>query len=192
MQCSIDKNSIRAVMKQKRRAQSSDAVQNKSNAVCSAFINLDAFKKAKTVCVYMSAFGEVDTSLIIKSCIELGKKIAVPVVDGDDIYLSCLQGDLEKGAYGICEPSKKVLVNPLTVDIFAVPGIAFDEHGSRVGFGKGYYDKLLSSACATKVGLLYDFQLVEKLPCYEHDIRMDYLITESKVLDMAGSTEVLK
>ena len=170
-------------MKQRRKEQSPEDIQNKSQAVCRFFIDLPAFKNARTVCVYMSAFGEVDTSLIIKACIELGKKVAVPVVDGDDIYLSCLQGDLEKGAFGIMEPSKKTVVDPKEVDVFAVPGLAFDKCGGRVGFGKGYYDKLLSATCATKVGLLYDFQLLDKLPCHEHDIMMDCLICESKVLN---------
>ena len=182
MQCNTDKNAIRALMKQKRKNLTKQESESKSRAICTAFTALEAFKSAKSVAVYMSAFNEVDTEQIIKECIKQKKDIAVPVVDGEDIYLCKYSPSLVSGAFKIREPQQKIKVDVGSIDLFAVPALAFDKKGGRVGFGKGYYDKLLSGTSGVKVGLLYDFQLLEDLPVEKHDILMDFLITEKKLI----------
>ena len=182
MQCNTDKNAIRALMKEKRKSQSKYERESKSRAICTAFTALEAFKVANSVCVYMSAFGEADTEQIIEECIKHKKDIAVPVVDGEDIYLCKYTDELVSGAFGIHEPLEKIRVDVRDIDLFAVPALAFDKKGGRVGFGKGYYDKLLSGAEGIKVGLLYEFQLAEDLPAEKHDILMDFLITEKQII----------
>ena len=185
MQCSIDKNSLRKAMKQKRSGQACHDITAKSLAVCLSFEEMAEFQNAKWVCVYMNAFGEVDTSHIIDACRRMEKDVAVPVVEGEDIYLCRLSGRTHKGAFGIQEPEKKEIIPVSLIDVFAVPGLAFDSNGARVGFGKGYYDKLLAQTNSPKVGLLYEFQLVEQIPYDSHDIFMDYLITERQVIHCA-------
>ncbi len=169
-------------MKEKRKNLINYDKESKSRAICTAFTALEAFNSAKSVCVYMSAFNEVDTEQIIKECIRQKKDIAVPVIEGDDIYLCRYSTSLVSGAFKIREPEEKIKVDEESIDVFAVPALAFDKKGGRVGFGKGYYDKLLSAAKGVKVGLLYDFQLVEDLPKEKHDILMDFLITEEQVI----------
>lgn len=182
MQCNTDKNIIRNEIKKKRSSLSGEDRALKSRAVAEAFINTEQFINADVVAVYMSAFGEVDTEHIINRCRQLGKSILVPVVDGENIYLCSLDGEMEKGAFGIWEPSHKQIVKAEMADVFAVPGLAFDRFGARVGFGKGYYDKLLCNTKAAKFGLAYDFQVFEKLPSHAHDVKMDYIISESRVI----------
>ena len=182
MQCNIDKTSIRKGMKEKRKSLTREEIMSKSRAICTAFAMLEEFLTANTVCVYMSAFNEVETEQIISLCQSLGKTVAVPVVDGEDIYLSELTDELDRGAFGIREPVDKKTIPAETVDIFAVPALAFDKSGARVGFGKGYYDKLLKNASAVKAGLCYGFQLAEKIPVENHDILMDYIITENETV----------
>ena len=183
MQCNTDKNAIRAFMKEKRKSLIKHDIESKSRAICTAFTALEAFNGAKSVAVYMSAFNEVDTGQIIAECIKQKKDIAVPVVEGKDIYLCKYSQDLVSGAFKIREPLEKIKVDEKNIDLFAVPALAFDKKGGRVGFGKGYYDKLLSGTGGIKVGLLYDFQLTEDLPVEEHDILMDYLITEKQLIE---------
>lgn len=182
MQCNTDKNAIRAFMKEKRRSLTEYEKESKSRAICTAFTALKAFKDAKNVCVYMSAFKEPDTSLIIEESLRLGKNVSVPVIDGDKIYLCKYSTETISGAYGIREPEERVRVDVGNVDIFAVPALAFDRKGGRVGFGKGYYDSLLENAKGVKVGILYGFQLIENVPVEKHDVLMDYLITEKQVI----------
>ena len=74
-----------------------------------------------------------------------------------------------------------LLIQPEQVDIFIVPGIAFDSKGSRIGYGQGYYDKLLSTTKKPKVGLAYSFQMVESIFTDTTDIAMDKVITEEEV-----------
>ena len=148
MQCNTDKNAIRAFMKEKRKNLTKQDIESKSRAICTAFTALEAFKSAKCVAVYMSAFNEVDTEQIINECIRQKKDIAVPVVEGEDIYLCKYSPSLISGAFKIREPLKKVKVDAGDIDLFAVPALAFDKKGGRVGFGKGYYDKLLPAQVA--------------------------------------------
>ena len=183
MQCNIDKNTIRADMKAKRRSIDKNEIIQKSAVICGAFLKSSLFEKSKNICVYMSAFNEVDTSAVIDECLRLGKKVCVPCVDGDDISLARYSSNQLSGAFGIKEPEQREAVDKSEVDVFIVPALAFDKKGARVGFGKGYYDKLLSDTRAVKVGFLYSFQLFDYLPSEEHDIFMDYLFTEGIVID---------
>lgn len=182
MQCNTKKQAIRQEMKQKRRLLDSDFVLSKSLAICENILTLEAFKKAREISVYMSAFNEVDTRHIISACLHMGKSLSVPVVQGDDIYLAKFSHDCLKGEFGISEPRIKEEVSKTEVDLFIVPALAFDRCGSRVGFGKGYYDKLLSGTVATKIGLAYDFQMVDEIPCEKFDIKMDYVLTDKEII----------
>ena len=64
-----------------------------------------------------------------------------------------------------------------------MPGIAFDKSGHRLGYGKGIYDQLLTDFSGVKIGLAYDFQIVDKAPHEQHDLKIDLLISENKILD---------
>ncbi len=138
---------------------------------------------AENICVYMDAFGEVETGEIINRLAADGKKIFVPCVDGDDIFISPLTKSLERGAFGIREPQQKERFDKTKIDVFLIPALAFDRSGSRVGFGRGYYDKLLCGTNSLKIGLIYSFQLTEEIWAEKHDIKADYIITESTVIN---------
>ena len=87
---------------------------------------------------------------------------------------------MRKGKFGILEPTSKVsLVDP---DLVVVPGLAFDLHLHRLGYGKGYYDRFLKSTSSYKIGICFDFQIVEKIPNESHDQKMDEVISEKRIL----------
>lgn len=178
------KDIIRNQMRARRRALSAEEIQVKSAAIHSALFSLDVFKKADTVMVYVSAFKEVDTHTIINYLAENGKKTVVPISNTADhtITPSYIDGlhSLKRGAYGILEPKEIKYANHF--DVILVPGVAFDEKCSRCGFGAGYYDRLLSKCCAVKIGLCYDFQIVKNLETDIHDIPMDIVISERRII----------
>lgn len=147
-----------------------------------------AFRAANTVLLYHSLEDEVDTHAFIRkwSC---EKRILLPVVTGDDLELRIYTGpeDMKIGTYGIEEPIGEIFTDYASIDFIAVPGVAFDPQGNRLGRGKGYYDRLLPripSAC--KAGICFPFQLVEEVPAESFDSCMDVIITIDKIQSFNG------
>lgn len=174
-------------MKKLRRELTADEIEKKSAEIVSVLFSLDEFRRAKTVMVYISAFKEVDTSAVIERLKNDGKKIVVPISNTDTFTItpSYINGfeDMHKGAYGIWEPNEVYEAEIADIDLIIVPGIAFDEKCNRCGFGKGYYDRLLSGSKAVKIGLCYDFQIAERLETDEYDIPMDRVISERRIIN---------
>lgn len=177
----MDKQALREEMKKKRRA--FEDKENASKKACRNIISMEEYKRSSCVLVYMSCFGEVETNDIIKDLKARGKDIVVPITDvkTNTLRLSYLEGEMEKGAYGIPEPKNEKEASFLEVDFIIVPGICFDKEGNRIGFGKGYYDRLLKDTKAFKAGLCYDFQITEKIDTEPYDIKMDAVVTECGV-----------
>lgn len=182
----MDKNLIREEMKKKRRMLTAEEITRKSESICNTLFMQEQFVNTKTAAVYLSSFREVDTAEIVKRLFEQNKRVVVPVsnTDTETITLSYLDSlsELKKGAYGILEPETVKPVDENEPDLIIVPGIAFDRQCRRIGFGKGYYDKLLKSTQAFTVGLCYEFQLLGEIPADSHDIPMDMVITEKQIL----------
>ncbi len=170
-------------MRAKRRALTAAEVAEKSAAICEKLFNLKEFNTNGAAAVYVSSFNEPQTDAVIKRLRGEGRRAAVPVTDvqSGTLTLAEITESMKKGAYGIPEPTEIIPVSIEETEIILVPGLAFDKTGARMGFGKGYYDKLLQTAKATKIGLCYDFQLLEKIPSEPHDVPMDVIITEKRV-----------
>ena len=170
------KDNLREEVLNRRKSLSEEQVKNKSSEIIRRLKELDIYKNAETVFTYISFDNEVKTTDILES----GKRIIVPYVE-DRIKLS-EYGKLVKGKFGIPEPKEKVPAKTDDIGLVIVPGIAFDLIGNRIGFGVGYYDELLTSINAPRVALCFEFQLRESIPKQPHDIRMDYIITEKRVI----------
>ena len=178
----------------KRKSLSKREIDEKSAAMREKLFSLNEFKDAKNIMFYVSFNNEVDTIETIKELLknkgENKKNIIVPYVEKNNpiLQLSKLNGfdDLEPKTFGILEPKdgkiKKFDVKK--VDLVLVPGIVFDENGHRIGYGYGYYDRFLRklNKNKTKIGLCYDFQLVDKIPEEKHDVPMDIIITEKRIV----------
>lgn len=129
--------------------------------------------------LYHSLKDEVDTHALIRKW-SRKKRILLPVVVGDDLELRIYTGseDMTIGAYGIEEPTGELFTDYAAIEFIAVPGVAFDRSGNRLGRGKGYYDRLLPRIpSAYKAGICFPYQLVEEVPAEAFDIRMDEVIT---------------
>ena len=182
----MDKNELRLEMRRKRRLLSPEEISLMSGDIARRLFETEEFKSARTVMVYISAFREVETKDIIRELLRLSKKVIVPVTDteNDDIIPAYIDGPdrLSPGAYGIPEPVSINRADENDIDLIILPGLAFDSEGTRLGFGRGCFDRLLSRTAAKKIGLCYDFQLTDSVPHEEHDIPMDAVITERRII----------
>jgi 5-formyltetrahydrofolate cyclo-ligase len=97
----------------------------------------------------------------------------------------CKAQGFVKGSFGILEPDRNSTVVSLSeIDGLLIPGVAFGRQGSRLGRGQGYYDRVLQSFLGIKVGICFDFQIPNwKLPEEDHDVRMDFLITDTEIIN---------
>ena len=91
--------------------------------------------------------------------------------------------DLHENSFGMFEPADSKKVDSEKIDVFVVPGIAFDKKGHRIGWGKGFYDKFFGAnkTKGKKIGLAFDFQIVEKIPFEQFDVKMDLIVTEKRI-----------
>ena len=90
--------------------------------------------------------------------------------------------DLSTGAYGILEPKEAEAYQDEANALCLVPGLAFSADGARLGYGKGYYDTFFARHPVLKLGLCYDFQLVPQVPTQPHDVRMDGILTDKRLV----------
>jgi 5-formyltetrahydrofolate cyclo-ligase len=139
------------------------------------------FKSAQVVGAYYAFGSEVKTDLILEKAKALGKKVALPSVEGTSLTFYELSSGkyLVKGRFGIMEPLPYGPVDRM--DLLVVPGIAFDNKGYRLGYGKGYYDKFLAKKSIFSIGLAYSFQLLESLPRGKYDKKLDAIATEEGI-----------
>jgi len=142
---------------------------------------LDIFKQAKCISFYHALPGEVETADFIEKWAGV-KTIFLPVVEGNDLNLHPYKGkhSLQCGAFGIMEPEREEPCSMEQIDLMIVPGIAFDRQCNRLGRGKGYYDRLLTTLSIPKIGLCYNFQLVDEIPMESFDIPMDIIVTDKE------------
>ncbi len=176
------KDSLRIFFLEKRKKLSRSDVLEKSRKIWERLRGLKEFLEARTVLFYYSIKNEVKTDFMIKEILG-SKKVALPSIRGNSI-VPLEVNDLEymrKGKFGIPEPIGNEV--PLDmIDIVIVPGIAFDFEGYRIGYGKGYYDNFLRKITCRKVGLAYDFQVVEELPRGWCDVPVDIIVTEKRII----------
>lgn len=139
---------------------------------------LDLYKKARSVFVFISYRSEVDTKGIIDDILADGKKLLVPLVKGSEMIAVEVKGidDLEPNKMGILEPKDGEEVTE--VDLTLTPGLAFDKAGYRLGYGGGYYDKFFSKVDTIRMGIGYYDQFVESLVHEDYDKPLQYLVTD--------------
>jgi 5-formyltetrahydrofolate cyclo-ligase len=176
------KRAIRQHIKERRAELDAAWREQTSAAICARIQELDAFARAGTVGIYLALPGEVILDELVLRCRELGKRVCVPVFD--EAAQVCVMAewhaniDLVSGKWDVLEPSEHRLVADDAIDLMLVPGVAFDQHGERLGRGGGYYDRMLERSGAYHLGVAFDFQLVEALSPEPHDVAMDLVVTE--------------
>lgn len=187
-----EKPGLRRAMLQRRQDLPPDATAEASAAVTRRVLALPHWTQAREILAYLPIKGELDTRALAERALAEGRRLVLPRCrDGapGELDLGCV-GCLDEavpGHYGIPEPPAGQCLAPeaFAPDLILVPGLAFDRRGGRLGFGGGYYDRLLArpmAAGAHVVGLCYDFQLLDRLPVQDWDRPVDTVITELTTL----------
>lgn len=178
------KSKIRDEMLNRRAQMHYGEIINLSGSIAKRVIGLDFFKRAAKVGLYIALNNEVDTKRIIDKVRSLGNEVYVPKYFSKDkkYRFGKFTGwqDLESGPYGTFQPKGRSAVNSEEIDLCFLPGVAFDVKGTRVGYGKGVYDRLLADCRAPKIGLCYDFQLKDLIEADRHDVEVDMIVTEKR------------
>ncbi|MZP29878.1 5-formyltetrahydrofolate cyclo-ligase [Heliobacterium undosum] len=167
-----------------------EEIASKSRLIAQRLFAMPAYVSASTVMIYVDFRREVETGEILAHSLNRGKQVTVPVCEGGARRLTAgrierYPEDLQPGTWGILEPATVVPVEPASLDLVIVPGVAFDRQGNRLGYGAGYYDRFLPSLRpeAQKIALAFDLQIAHQICPDDHDIPMDWIITESGVID---------
>ncbi|MFA5407725.1 MAG: 5-formyltetrahydrofolate cyclo-ligase [Bacilli bacterium] len=158
---------IRAKMLKQRLSYSKDEVFNISKEISNKIKRLDVYKKAKIIGIYMPIKNEI--------ILDLDKTKCFPKLEGPKMEFF-IPTSFVKGMYGIPEPVGQ-LVKKNDIDIIFVPLLAVDRKMNRIGYGKGYYDAYLNGFKGLKIGVGYNFQMVDEIDAEDQDIPLDMFIT---------------
>lgn len=177
-----EKKALRIEIRQLKRACPLEERRRKSLSVWEAVERDEVFQQAETVLAYWSMDDEVYTHDFVNKWAG-SKTLLLPCVKGDELELRYFDGEerLQPGeGYAIPEPVGELFTDWGKIDLILVPGVAFDKFGNRLGRGKGYYDKVLKQTEAYKLGVCFDFQLVERVPVEPHDVKMDRVVASGE------------
>ncbi len=184
----MSKSEQRARALRSRRSLSSEEIGSLSDAVARRFLELPEFKEARVVATYIAKADEVQTSGIVAASLAAGKTLIVPRADPATGALSFVpigsMAELSPGHFGVLEPRPGAGEVPLgAADVVVIPVVAWDEKGHRLGYGKGYFDRALSSHPGPlRVGLALEAQKAPTLPQSPNDVPLDVIATEARVL----------
>jgi len=179
------KNQLKELILEKRNSLPKQEIIEKSRKIKGNLSNLDYYKKSKTIMFFVSFNSEVDTHDMIRDALK-NKPVVVPKVAHHEIEPSLIIDfdNLIPGKFGVLEPIETMKIAYKNINLVLVPGIVFDKEGHRIGYGFGYYDKFLKKVPkAIKIGLAFDFQVVDKIPKETHDVPVDLIVTEKRVVE---------
>jgi len=185
------KSSMIEKITQRIESYSAPEISEKLDQIENRLFEFANFVEAKIVLLYMQRIQEVDTSMIIKRCLNQNKIVVLPSINPETNKIKLLKLDnpvkeLQDSTAGMKEPDpakcKAVPIN--NIEIALIPGMVFDEKGSRAGFVSGYYDRLISNLPATtrKVAIAFEDQIVQLVPADIKQKNVDIIITDQRII----------
>lgn len=190
MSISEDKKAVRAEIR-RRRLQLDDEFLNKvDKELPDDIFSLDdddfqaRFKSAKRIALYRATGGELPCDGLAGALMKMGKVCCFPRIEGSEmVFCDCSSLDercFRTGAFGIMEPLESLpAADPGSIDIVVLPAVAYNEEGTRLGQGKGFYDRFYAGIKGDKpflLGVCYDFQISSEIPVEEHDITANVIV----------------
>lgn len=188
-----EKSALRLRARAARRSVTHEMREAAAEAIAERVLALPEIERAEAVLLYGASPEEIEPLPLEEALRARGVRIAYPRVAGRrELELHWLdeRGQLQRGSFGLLEPSPEAACAlPTEIDAVIVPGVAFDAAGGRIGYGRGYYDRLLSGTCGgvPTIGIAFDEQVVERVPCDEADVRMSVVVTPTRTLRCATS-----
>lgn len=195
MEANAQKVELRKRMRTSLAAAALTDVRIKSATIWERLSVLPEIASAEWLLVYVSAGNEVDTRGLIEQFLALGKRVCVPKFDeAAEQYIASelrdFHAELAEGKFKILEPKPEAIrpIESARLQALLIPGLAFSNTGNRLGRGLGYFDRILRTAPGTKIALAYDFQILSEVPTADHDVRMDFIITETRSINCQRNT----
>ena len=184
-----EKGSVRKQAVRARGSLSREEHEGKSRRVAERIAALPEFRAAHTVMLYRAVRGELSLDALPFLPAAAGKRFVYPrCVSGTDL-IAMLSGRWEPGAFGIPEPAEasSETVLPGEIDLVVCPGTAFDDRGTRLGMGAGYYDRFLPGCVNASVAMAaFEIQHIPSLPASPQDIPLDLAVTEENLYLFPG------
>lgn len=187
-ECELEKKRLRAQMKERLSAIDETQIKNKSAAIHESLLYHPFWKQSRTLGITLSTKHEIDTRALIEQAWSASKQVVAPKCLPKSKTLDFRQitafHQLEAVFHGLMEPVVDMTrhVDPSNIDLIVVPGLCFDERGFRIGYGGGYYDRLLSDYKGIKLAMAYDEQLIKKVPDEKFDVPVDVIFTPTQVI----------
>ena len=166
----MNKSEIRKIAIEKRKQTDDSLRAELSKLVSYNFFKLAEVKNANNVFCYISTKFEISTEEIIKKLQVKNANVYFPKITGENSMVAQKIDGLE-------------IIDKKNIDICVMPGLAFTVTGQRLGYGKGFYDRFLENLNCVKIGLSFDFQIVDSLPVSDFDINADYLVTDRRIIN---------
>jgi 5-formyltetrahydrofolate cyclo-ligase len=182
---SADKRAIRQELRERRKRLPAPLVEAAGVAVCARLLEFPLYQAAASVGLYLADENEVPTRLLIDQCVNAGRSLYLPRDAGVPAFVRWHPGtSLRQGRGGVQEPVDGVPVDLELPAIVLLPVVAWDDAGTRLGRGGGFYDRLLPGLDprVVRVGLAYEFQAFPELPRDPWDVSMHYVITERRLV----------
>ena len=189
----MEKAQLRECIRRQRRELAPQWVERQSLRIAGRVFALPEFAQARSVACYLALPAEVQTAGILERCWKDAKRVHVPALQrqqGRYALAEMAAGEaLARGPLGVPEPAQPRWTAEGEVDLALVPGVAFDARGGRVGHGGGHYDRLLRALGVAAgrqglvaVGLAFEFQVFDRVPVAENDVRVDAVVTEDRLI----------
>ncbi len=183
------KKKLRKDVLERRILLSESEWKSKSESIENALLQLDVVNQVNNIASFVDFRNEVSTNAINRWILTKGKSLYLPLIDMSKRSMTFYKiedlNELVRSNYGIMEPNPLVheAVAPNSIDLFITPGVAFDPHGYRLGYGGGFYDQLFVEIKSEipKIALAFDLQCVDELPIESFDRRITHLVTETGV-----------
>ena len=173
--------SLRKELKLKRLALDDNTLRNLSLIINKKFLSLDFIKDKTNFFIYNSIKNEVETAEIINCLLGQSKIISYPIIDGENLIPAIpTSTDFTLDCFGCKIPKDYTVMQK--VEVAVIPLVACDKNKNRIGYGKGYYDRFLRDKTCIKVGLAYDFQVIDNITPNKWDVPLDYVITPTKII----------
>jgi len=184
-----DKTEVRKELLRKRDCIPPEVRKVKNRLIRERLLSLAEFKNATIIFFFASFRTEVDTAELIRTSLSTGKRVVLPKVEKDSQELRLYEirdfGELSPGYLGIPEPPvREGQMSINDVDLVIIPGAGFDISGSRIGYGGGYYDRLLAGLQkpVPVIAPAYEEQVVDVIPSEPHDIKVQIIATDSRLI----------
>ena len=184
MENNSEKTSLRKLLLEKRDGTSFDLMKIASKSILKKIKKIESFRNAQKIGAYYPIGSEVLTQDIMQEALSEGKEIFLPKVIEKNIEFRKIVNfsNLENGSFDIMEPRNECPVDN-NLDVLLVPTVGISLKGVRLGYGHGFYDRFLAKNKIKTISLTFEKQIVKNIPQSEHDVIINWIVTEDRIID---------